>query len=813
MCLRSMDSNRKEGETETVPVINPATQLAQLQALASELKTGFTEAMQELSRIQHGEYALEEKVQSCRCAMEEKVAEMKNSLNCFKDELSDAKSMIEEIGAKQEEMQQKIEQLQQEKRKESRKLKAKIQKEEHGSQTVPTPLQGSPFRSLNLPEPVLINEDFVKLLHNATYEKVSDCRPMALGEGSMKGLTSTNLEAEESLRAASSADAQPKGQSSSTVWKQPKDGKDWAGEHISKDQSDRQKELGPSSYSSMENALREPSIAAKRQNIALDLLESERKYVVNLTQVLKIKATLYGQDMKRNSKDRSFVPNSLRYLVQQHVDLLHALQERVLSWPRQGILGDIFLKLTNDENGFLDYYVACLRDLPECISLIHVVIVKEIEEEIKSDIYIFFFHIVQRVPEYLLHLQNILKYTEQEHPDYYLLLVSVQRLRVFISQHSLLFQCNEDLLIQKRKKLRKSSFGKLYKGLASLCASAGQDASPTLSATSIRDSGIHSEEAMQLFPSAQTSGTTAMHSRSHMKASPQQGREGLQGASPCEWETDGRRPEHGLAPSQLSEHDLKALAASLHATFPDLEYGGGSSAPSSAGPDGNCQRPRRRASAADLLQDSSGFAPDYEGFEYRGDPYEEVEPLRNLPAFEACSPASSESSIDICFLRPVHFTAEPGRTERTLQPLPKSAAPPASGTYKREVFRSKGKQLSRSLKEFPRSSSGGGSEGIASTRLYSTRSSSGSRLPAPTERGFPAHGAASAASRSSQRHHFPPPRGAGDQPSFLEEMHLEDNNRFSHRDDNEQTSFSTHTPRQEQKGRLRSSFRKLFKKK
>lgn len=41
------------------------------------------------------------------------------------EELSDAKSMIEEISAKQEEMQQKIEQLQQEKRRESRKVKAK----------------------------------------------------------------------------------------------------------------------------------------------------------------------------------------------------------------------------------------------------------------------------------------------------------------------------------------------------------------------------------------------------------------------------------------------------------------------------------------------------------------------------------------------------------------------------------------------------------------------------------------------------------------------------------------------------------------
>ena len=55
----------------------------------------------------------------------------------------------------------------------------------------------------------------------------------------------------------------------------------------------------------------------------------------------------------------------------------------------------------------------------------------------------------------LLCAQNVLKFTEQEHPDYYLLLVCVQRLRVFISHYSLLFQCNEDLLIQKRKKLKK----------------------------------------------------------------------------------------------------------------------------------------------------------------------------------------------------------------------------------------------------------------------------------------------------------------------------------------------------------------------
>uniref|UniRef100_A0A8D0GQV5 Rho guanine nucleotide exchange factor 33 n=1 Tax=Sphenodon punctatus TaxID=8508 RepID=A0A8D0GQV5_SPHPU len=779
---------------------NPTTQIAQLQALASELKTGFTEAMQELSRIQHGEYALEEKVKSCRCAMEEKVAEMKNSLNCFKEELSDAKSMIEEISAKQEEMQQKIEQLQQEKRRESRKVKAKrTQKDEHGSQTVPTPLQGSPFQSLNLPEP-LMNEDFTNLLHNPTYEKVSDCRPTLVGEGNVKGtgVTSASPETEDSLKPPLPGDVHPKAHAPPSVWKQPKDSKERGEEHISKDHPDRLKEVGSGRYSSVD-MLNDPSLAAKRQNIALELLESERKYVVNLSLILKIKATLQGPDGKRSTKDRSFFPNSLRYLVQQHIDLLHALQERVLSWPRQGILGDVFLKLTNDENNFLYYYVAYLRDLPECISLIHVVILKEVEEEIKSDLYIFFFHIVQRIPEYLLHLQNILKYTEQEHPDYYLLLVCVQRLRVFISHYSLLFQCNEDLLIQKRKKLKKSSLAKLYKGLASQSASTGQEASPTPSTVSIRDSGIHSEEAIQQFPSAPSSGTTAIHLMPQMKKSQQM--ESMQAGQLSDWEADGRkyeRSESALTPSQFTEKDLKALAASLQA-IPEMDYDA-----SPADAMGNADRSTR--TSMDLLQDSRSFAPGYEDFDYdmytMPGPYED-EPFQNLAIFETCSPASSESSLDICFLRPVNFTMEPDRTDPTLQPLPKTPAPVSSSTYKREAFRSKGKQLSRSLKEFPRSAEG------VSTRLYSTRSSSGSRLQQKQERSMQPH-MVSAPSRSSQRNYFPLQRGPGEKQSFLEvrrEMHVEDT-RFCHRDDNEQTSFSDHNPRQGQKGGFRSSFRK-----
>ncbi|XP_058134406.1 rho guanine nucleotide exchange factor 33 isoform X1 [Dasypus novemcinctus] len=806
-----------------------------LQALASELKTGFTEAMQELSRIQHGEYALEEKVKSCRCSMEEKVTEMKNSLNYFKEELSNAMSMIQAITSKQEEMQQKIEQLQQEKRRESRKVKAKkTQKEEHGSQAGPAQAQGSPFRSINIPEPVLPSEDFTNLLPSQAYEKAQESRSVHAGESNVKGMMGPGVnptipEAEENLKSCLSADLQPKGHLPSGVWRQPKDVKEWGEEYVTKDHPDKLKEAGQGRHSSLENVLCETSLAAKRQTVALELLESERKYVINISLILKIKATFQGSDGKRNSKERSLFPGSLRYLVQQHLDLLHALQERVLKWPRQGVLGDLFLKLTNDENNFLDYYVAYLRDLPECISLVHVVVLKEGDEEIKSDIYTLFFHIVQRIPEYLIHLQNVLKFTEQEHPDYYLLLVCVQRLRVFISHYTLLFQCNEDLLIQKRKKLKKSSMVKLYKGLASQCANAGQDASPTAGPEAVRDSGIHSEEMLHPYPSAPSSGPAVTHLMPPVKKSQQQSlMESMQPGKPSEWEMESRkheRPESLLAPAQFcaAEQDVKALAGPLQA-IPEMDF-----EPAPAEPLGNVERSLR--APAELLTDARGFVPaGYEEFEYGGEifalpaPYDE-EPFQAPVLFENCSPASSESSLDICFLRPVSFAMEAERPEHALQPLPKSATSPAgsSGAYKLEAAaqaqaqaHGKAKPLSRSLKEFPRAPP---AEGVA-PRLYSTRSSSGGRAPLKAERAAPLHApaASAAASRGAPRTFFPQQRSQSEKQTYLEvrrEMHLEDSTRFCPKEEreSEQTSFSDQNPRQDQKGGFRSSFRKLFKKK
>ncbi|XP_078504099.1 rho guanine nucleotide exchange factor 33 [Lissotriton helveticus] len=793
--------SQSQRESEHVPVINLHSQIYQLQALASELKSGFTEAMQELSRIQHGEYALEEKVKSCRCAMEEKVMEVKNSLNYLKEEVNSAMAMIHAITAKQEEMQQKIEQLQQEKRRESRKVKAKrTQKEEYGSHTVPLPQQSAPLQTSNVAEPILINQHFTHLLQTTSSEK----EPMS-GEISMPGLLSSgrsnNPDTEQSCK--TSSDAQPRVQITSLMWRQPKDSRAWEDEHIVEDQADHLKAKEPvhSRSSSSENLLSEASVNGQRQNAAVDLLESERKYVLNLSLILKIKAALQASDVKRNTKDRSFLPSSLRYLAQLHIDLLHTLQERVLKWSRQGVLGDIFLKLTNDENNFLDYYVAYLKDLPDCISVIHIVVLKEVEEDIKSDLYILLFHVVQRIPEYLSHLQNVLKYTEQKHPDYYLLLVCVQRLRVFISHYNLLFQYDEDLLIQKRKKLKKSSMIKLYKSLASN----GQDVSPSLSTTSIRDSGIQSDEMQQLYPSTSGSSSTATNPMPQKKTFQKALTDSIQTLKSPDWEIDGRKvdkSEKALIPTTFysTNQELKSLLAPLQ-SIPEMQYE--RTPPAESREFGKSIRP-----SSEYLTDVS-FTPSYGEFEYGGEiiglpAHNEAETYQNRSLFESCSPASSESSLDICFLRPINFPTDSDKKDNSKRPLPRSCTSPVtSSTHSSDLHHVKNKTLSRSLKEYTRNPDS------LPSRLYSTRSTSRQQLEMDST--TQSHRNLST-SRSSQRN-IVSQRAQGESRTSLEDIYMDDSTRFFQKEHSEQTSFSEQHPRHDQKGGLRSSFRKLFKKK
>lgn len=73
------------------------------------------------------------------------------------------------------------------------------------------------------------------------------------------------LDTDDSLKPSLAPEGQSKMHLPSTVWKQPKDTKDWGDEYISKEQPERGKDMGQSRYSSADNIICEPSLAGKEQ--------------------------------------------------------------------------------------------------------------------------------------------------------------------------------------------------------------------------------------------------------------------------------------------------------------------------------------------------------------------------------------------------------------------------------------------------------------------------------------------------------------------------------------------------------------------
>ncbi|XP_038674875.1 rho guanine nucleotide exchange factor 33 [Scyliorhinus canicula] len=149
----------------------------------------------------------------------------------------------------------------------------------------------------------------------------------------------------------------------------------------------------------------------------MELLKSERMYTFYLSLILKTNISASRKNMLLESEDLSrILPSSLRALTQPHIALLCNLEERMNRWQWQDVVGDIFMKLlNNDEVQFLDNYIIYLRELPECISVLNVYRVdcfkltrqhEDHHSEAMPDLLTLIFQPIHRIPEYIRLLQT-----------------------------------------------------------------------------------------------------------------------------------------------------------------------------------------------------------------------------------------------------------------------------------------------------------------------------------------------------------------------------------------------------------------------
>ncbi|TKS85877.1 Rho guanine nucleotide exchange factor 33 [Collichthys lucidus] len=385
-----------------------------------------------------------------------------------------------------------------------------------------------------------------------------------------------------------------------------------------------------------------PTENSKRQRVALELLESERVYVSHLSLLLKANISFNGSEAL-STKDKRPFPSSLRFLIQQHLELLHTLQERVLKCQWQGIMGDVFMRLTSKESDFLDFYVSYLKELPDCLSVVTMLASSSMKpssflesditgDESKPSLHTLLLQPVQRVPEYLLLLQKLLRQTEAEHPDYYLLLVCIQQFRSFTAQYHHLLQHNQDLLQHNHKEVKRSTMKQLLKTV---------------------ESGIQANNIGSPYPC----NSAMLEHANQVKRSKQRLLEQIQSHRFQEWDRDQDPENHCYDtewPSQLPFYspdlDSRNQKPTGLGSIPESEASQRSMSCQHQLPSRSADF--RQVQPGSALADALGeflLPPDPPGIESLYE--EDGGSFHDVSMFDRCSSASSDSSIDIAFVK------------------------------------------------------------------------------------------------------------------------------------------------------------------
>ncbi|XP_038593836.1 rho guanine nucleotide exchange factor 33 isoform X3 [Micropterus salmoides] len=623
----TQDKTEEVSEEKEENVEEANLEIAQLQGLVAELREGLHTALTELCELRQRDHGLEEKLQAHQTDVDDKIMSLKNSLNTFKEELNVVFFHIKDVSSRQREVQKRIELLQTENTKDI----LSVSQRESSKADVLTASGDEHICVPSQSDLGVIQHFFSSLPHSGSPQRST---------------TSTQT---------STSDHEVQQQQRGCPSKFPA----WGERKNSRDDTE-------TPNSTTENN--------KRQRVALELLESERVYVSHLSLLLKANISFNGSEAL-TPKDKRPFPSSLRFLIQQHLELLHTLQERVLKSQWQGIMGDVFMRLTSKESDFLDFYVSYLKELPDCLSVVTMLSSSSVKssafqesditgDESKPSLYTLLLQPVQRIPEYLLLLQGLLRQTDAEHPDYFLLLVCIQQFRSFTAQYHSLLQHNQELLLHNRKEVKRSNMKQLLKTV---------------------ESGIQANNIGSPYPCS----STMLEHANQVRRNKQRLLEQIQSHRFQDWDRDQDPETHCYDtewPSQLQffSPDLDSrnhkptgirqkqtcnpchlnafgtIAPPVNQST-NLWLSGLGSIPESEASERtmSCQRhlPSRPADfrhvqPGSALADALGeflLPPDPPGMESLYE--EDGGSFHDVPMFDRCSSASSDSSIDIAFVK------------------------------------------------------------------------------------------------------------------------------------------------------------------
>ncbi|XP_033735667.1 LOW QUALITY PROTEIN: uncharacterized protein LOC117324110 [Pecten maximus] len=478
----SSSDNSYCSSSATMDQMELAEQLAMVQEMVQEMKTGFATAMEELANIQFGDQTLQQQMVTDRSENKQRTMELTEAVQSLRTDIENLSSQLKDVSEAQRSLEVKVDNVKSFDKEafldELQNIGVAADQARYQTQTSK---RGSDIQP----------KDVSPLVHpylaSLTQDKAEDsdcpvvtalaCKSLNLSQALHEKCLHLDLSAssddDETIRHAQNARLALLNTDNS---------------HLSEAKAHFSKKIPPH-----EKVLEE----VQREKCAQEAISAERSYCSQLWTLIDAVIRPIRQEELMTQRDLSTVfPSYLPHLYEQHCIMLRKMEERMVKWKYTGLIGDVFVKFTDTQEGEgLSVYKDYINDFPTVISNINYWFTQSARFRdimgssslATSSVIPLLLAPLQQIPKYSLLIKNMIKHTGPDHPDRYYLDTALTRLKSFLGmmnndlEHAMQFMNVNKVPIDRSR-----DYGNSVRSRSSGSSCEANQVS------SARDSGIHS---------------------------------------------------------------------------------------------------------------------------------------------------------------------------------------------------------------------------------------------------------------------------------------------------------------------------------
>ncbi|XP_076463989.1 uncharacterized protein LOC143296102 isoform X2 [Babylonia areolata] len=183
----------------------------------------------------------------------------------------------------------------------------------------------------------------------------------------------------------------------------------------------------------------------ERRQALQDIVDSEQDYCTQLWAVVHHYQQPLQDGHYMSSRQLCVLfPSPLPDLYTHHSHMLQALQDRMAHASYASAVGDVFARITDTNSNLLGLYQEYVESLPGAISCLRrqmsqsrsfrTFVKDQRDSTPHSDLLTLLLSPLQRIPKYMLQLQQVLRHTGEDHPDHFHLQACLVKLQDFVER-------------------------------------------------------------------------------------------------------------------------------------------------------------------------------------------------------------------------------------------------------------------------------------------------------------------------------------------------------------------------------------------